>query len=145
MKIRGAIMSCAGAIAGALLLVAGARADVRDANEAEVDFFIGRWAVGPADAPGFETITGAPDCARASVVIERAGASGVRRVSTLRDGGRQAVEFDVKSFGGNFPFWVKGGAGGPVARRLDADAFLLASVRDGRADWTGALKHVRCR
>ena len=145
MKARGAIMSCFGAMACAILLAADARADVRDANEAEVAFFIGRWAVGPADAPGFETITGAPDCARASVDIEHVGASGVRRVSTLRDGRRQAVEFEIKSFGGNFPFWVKGGAGGPVARRLDADAFLLASVRDGRADWAGALKHVRCR
>ncbi len=122
-----------------------ARAEVKDANESEVAFFAGKWAVGAADAPGFETIVGGPDCARASVVIERVGASGVRRISTLRNGSKHSVEFDVKSFGGNFPFWVKGGAGGPVARRVDANTFLLASLRNGRADWQGALKHIRCK
>jgi hypothetical protein len=128
----------------ALALSSGAHAAVTDAADADVAFFAGRWAVGPADAPGFDTIHGGPDCARASVVIERTGGSSLRRISTLRNGARHEVEFDVKSFGGNFPFWMKGGAGGPVARRLDANSFLLATLRDGRADWGGALKHIRC-
>lgn len=124
-------------------LAVPAFAQARDATEQEVHSFAGRWAVSPADASGFETIAGGADCA-AAVTIATTGPATIRRTVRLRSGDLRANEFTVKSFAGNFPWWSKDGAGGPVAKLTGADSFVLAPTRNGKADWANALKHSRC-
>ena len=129
------------AIAG--LFASPALAQAPNATEQEVRWFAGKWAVGPADAPGFETIAGAADCASA-VTIAVTGSATIKRTVRLRNGELHASKFTVKSFNGNFPWWNKDGMGGPVAKRTGADSFVLATTRNGKADWPNALKHTRC-
>jgi hypothetical protein len=125
------------------LLTVSALAQTRDASEQEARWFTGKWAVGPADVAGFETIAGGGDCA-AAVDIAATGPATIRRSVRLRNGEISASEFTVKSFNGNFPWWSKDGTAGPVAKRTGADSFVLATTRNGRADWVNALKHTRC-
>ncbi len=120
-----------------------ANAEVPNAAEQEVRWFVGKWVVGPADVPGFETIAGAADC-NAAVVIAATGPATIQRTVRLRNGELRSNEFTVKSFNGNFPWWSKDGIGGPVAKRTGADSFVLATTRNGKADWPNALKHTRC-
>lgn len=120
-----------------------ALAEAPNAGEHEVRWFAGKWAVGPADVPGFETIAGAADCASA-IDIAVTGPATIKRTAMLRNGTLRSHEFTVKSFNGNFPWWNKDGMGGPVAKRTGADSFMLATTRNGKADWPNALKHTRC-
>jgi hypothetical protein len=131
----------ASGIAG--IVSVSAFAQVRDATEQEVRWFTGRWAIGPADAPGFETIAKGADCTVA-VAIAAVGPTTIRRTVRLRSGELHATEFTVKSFNGNFPWWSKDAAGGPVAKLTDTDSFVLATTRNGKADWVNAQKHRRC-
>ena len=125
------------------LALSPAIAEVPDATEQEVRWFVGKWATGPADVPGFETIAGGADC-KAAIDISARGAATIQRTVRLRDGALRTNEFRVKSFKGNFPWWSKDGIGGPVAKRTGEDSFILATTRNGKADWSGALKHTRC-
>jgi hypothetical protein len=118
-------------------------AEAPDAAAQEVRWFVGKWATGPADVPGFETIAGNPDC-KTAVDISATGPATIQRTARLRDGTSHTSEFRVKSFNGNFPWWSKDGIGGPVAKRTGADSFVLATTRNGKADWAGARKHTRC-
>lgn len=118
-------------------------ADVPNATEQDIRWFAGKWATGPADVPGFETIAEAPDC-KAAVEIAATGPATIRRTVRLRNGELRSNEFTVKSFNGNFPWWSKDGIGGPVAKRTATDSFVLATTRTGKADWPNALKHTRC-
>ncbi len=120
-----------------------ANAEVPNAAEQDVRWFVGKWAVGPADAPGFETIAGGADC-KAAIDIAATGPATIRRTVRMRNGALRSSEFTVKSFSGNFPWWSRDGLGGPVAKRTGADSFVLASTRNGKADWPNALKHTRC-
>lgn len=141
---------CTRLIAGLIALsgIAGfpagvARAEVPDAMLQDVRWFVGKWAVGAADMAGFETIAGAPDC-KAAIDIVEIGPASIRRIVRLKSGEVRSNDFTVKSFGGNFPWWSKDGTGGPVAKRIDADSFVLATTRSGKADWANGLKHKRC-
>lgn len=117
--------------------------EASNASEADVRWFAGRWAVGPADVAGYETITGSADCLKAAEIAVIAPGQ-IRRTVKLRNGEIHAAEFTVKRFGGNFPWWPDGGAAAPVARKSGDDTFLLARTLNGRADWQNALKHTRC-
>lgn len=132
------------ALAAALLSGALAMAAIADADTQEVAFFIGRWATAPSDQPGFETLAPPPDCGRA-VEIVTDGGSLITRTATLRSGERRSTRFTVKALGGTFPWWPESGAPALVARRLDADSFILARTFSGKADWDQAIKHTRCR
>lgn len=128
-------------IAGILTLPA--KAELPNAAEREVRWFAGKWAVGPADIPGFETIAGTTDC-KTAVDISTTGPATIRRAVRLRNGELRSNEFTVKSFNGNFPWWSKDGIGGPVAKRTGANSFVLAATRNSKADWPNALQHTRC-
>jgi hypothetical protein len=128
----------------ALSAVLALAADVVDASPKDVEWFVGKWAVGAADMPGYTTAFGAPDCTKAVVEIVRVGKSTIRRIRVVNGQPSQA-DFDVKYFNGNFPWWVSGDIGGPIARRTGEDVFLLATSRNGRADWDNALQHSRCK
>jgi hypothetical protein len=118
-------------------------AEVPDASAADVSFFAGRWATGPADREGFETIyPKGPDCSKTVEIVKEGGAK-IRRIVILRNGVRHEATFTVKRFGVNFPWWTDAGPA-PVARRIDANTFILAATRVGKADWAGAIKHTRC-
>lgn len=125
------------------LFVLPAIADVPNASAQESRWFAGKWATGPADVPGFETIAEPADC-KTAVDITTTGPATIRRTVRLRNGELRSNEFTVKSFNGNFPWWSKDGIGGPVAKRMGADSFILATTRNGKADWPNALKHTRC-
>ncbi len=124
--------------------VLDARADTPNAQDSDVAWFVGVWAVGAADRAGFETIAGGPDCNGRKVRIVRAGAASITRISRLKNGQQHEATFEVKDFRGNFPWWPVGDMGGPVARKAGADAFLLAPTVSGKADWNNALMHIRC-
>jgi len=118
-------------------------AQAPDASPADISFFAGRWATGPADVEGFETIyPKGPDCSKAVEIVKEGGAK-IRRIVILRNGVRHEASFTVKRFGVNFPWWTDAGAA-PVARRIDANTFILAATRVGKADWARAIKHTRC-
>ncbi len=123
--------------------ILSANAQVPNATEPEVRWFVGKWAVGAADVPEFGMIAGGGDC-KAAVDIAATGPLTIRRTVRLRNGTLRSSEFTVKSFAGNFPWWSKDGIGGPVAKRIDAESFVLATTRNGKADWTNGLKHTRC-
>jgi hypothetical protein len=118
-------------------------ADTPDATPQEAAWFSGKWAVGPADVPGFETIAGGGDCSRA-IEIKTTGPVTLQRIVTRRNGERHTAEFTVKSFRGNYPWWPRQGGDAVIAKRIAADTFVLASTRTGRADWDSALQHTRC-
>jgi hypothetical protein len=131
------------AIMCAPAMIQSLAAEVPDASAADVSFFAGRWATGPADVEGFETIhPKGPDCSKAVEIVKEDGAK-IRRIVILRDGVRHEATFTVKRFGANFPWWTDVGPA-PVARRIDANTFILAATRVGKADWAGAIKHTRC-
>ncbi|MEC7118465.1 MAG: hypothetical protein VXW65_00980 [Pseudomonadota bacterium] len=123
-----------------------AHAAVPAATSADIAWFEGSWATAPADVEGYETILPEPpDCQRV-VQIERLSPTAIRRVSTLKDGSVHAVDFEVKQFGANFPWWPVHDVGmALVAKRLDDQRFVLASTGEmGRADWNRGLQHIRC-
>lgn len=129
-----------------MLLPALAFADVVNAPIRELQWFAGRWATGPADVPGYKTITpGTPDCSKA--VSIRIGADGIlHRTVTLRNGSVIDAGFNVKKFGGNYPWWPTGDGPGAVAKRIDENTFVLAATgMMGKADWKNAIKHMRCK
>lgn len=118
-------------------------AEARDATAAEAAFFVGRWATGPADVEGFETIyPKGPDCSKSVEIVAEGGAV-IRRIVILRNGARHEATFTVRSFGGNYPWWTDAGPS-PVARRIDDKTFVLAPTRVGKADWRNAIKHTKC-
>lgn len=126
------------------LLAPLATADVPAASAAELAWFEGRWATGPADVPGHDTIAAeAPDCQRA-VSIRRSGQDRLERSTTLRDGSTHIAEFEIRKFGGNYPWWPVSGQPGPVAKRTGDNVFVLAPTDMGRAQWDRALQHTRC-
>jgi hypothetical protein len=125
------------------LCTGAAIADTPDASPQDVAWFAGKWAVGPADVPGFETIAGGGDCSRVAE-IKTTGPLTLQRIVTHRNGERHIAEFTVKSFRGNYPWWPKNGDDGLIARKIAADTFILASTQIGIADWDSALKHTRC-
>lgn len=123
--------------------VSAAIADTPDASPQDAAWFAGKWAVGHADVPGFETIVGGGDCSR-TVDIKTTGPATLQRIVTRRNGQRHTVEFTVKKFRGNYPWWPKNGKDALVAKKIKNDTFVLASTRIGKADWDRALKHTRC-
>ncbi len=116
-------------------------ANIPNATEQDARWFAGKWATGPADAPEF--VVEAADC-KAAVEIVPTGPATIRRTVRLRNAQSRSSEFTVKTFNGNFPWWSKDGIGGPVAKRTGTDSFVLAATRNGKADWSNALKHIRC-
>jgi hypothetical protein len=124
---------------GSLLVTLSSRAG--EATEAESAWFAGEWAVAPAPVEGFDTIVAK---AYPNVRIEHRGGTRIARISSLRNGASVAVEFDVRSFKGNFPWWAADGGANAVARRVDQNTFDLAGVGPmGKADWGHALRHTR--
>lgn len=102
-------------------------------------WFAGEWAVGPAPVEGMDTIIVAP--AKKSVIRHLEGAF-IERELTLR-GRLHSMRFEVRSFGGNFPWWGDNG-GNYVAKRVDDSAFILAPVGPmGKADWEGGWLYQR--
>ena len=80
-------------------------ADAVPAEAEAVGWFAGRWVVGSAEMPGFETVVADPaECGRA-VTIAVAGEAVIRREGVLRDGTPDAAEFEVRAFGGAYPWW----------------------------------------
>lgn len=123
----------------------GPRAEPAAADEAELTYFLGRWATEPAERPGFETIIArGADCERPVEIVSTSPGSIVRSVPR-RDGSRPMARFSVKRFGRDFPWWPEPTGPGLVARKLDDGGFLLAGLVAGRADWNNAIRHRRCR
>ncbi len=126
-------------------LSTAAYANTQDASASEAAWFAGSWATGPADVEGHETIGPKPDCSRA-VSIRVVKDNIIVRETRLKDGSPHSVEFAVKHFGSNFPWWpTDGGPNAPVAKRTGDDTFVLARTNMGRADWNNALQHTRCK
>lgn len=121
-----------------------ARAQPVQAGDAEIAYFVGRWATGPAERAGMETIVARGATCDAPVEVAPSGPGRIVRSVQRRDGGRTSVAFSVKRFGGNFPWWPEQPGPGIVARRLDDGGFLLAGLVAGRADWDNAIRHRRC-
>lgn len=116
-------------------------AQAGEASPAETVWFAGEWAVEPAPVEGYDTIVAK---AYPDVQIEHRGGTRIVRVSTLRNGAKAEVEFDVRSFGGKYPWWSANGGANLVARRVDENTFDLAGVGPmGKADWDNALRHTR--
>ena len=114
-----------------------------DATELETSWFAGEWAVTLAPVDGYDTIVSRT---YPNVQIEHRGGTRIARTSTLRNGKQVAVEFDVRNFKGNFPWWSANGGANLVARRVDETTFDLAGVGPmGKADWTRAFRHTRVR
>lgn len=112
-----------------------------EATEAETLWFVGEWSVSPAPVEGFETIVARE---YPNVQIEHRGGTRLVRISTLRNGAKVEVEFDVRSFKGNYPWWSAAGGTNLVARQVDENTFDLAGVGPmGKADWDQALRHNR--
>ncbi len=113
------------------------------ASTEELAWFAGRWATAPADLEGFTTLTPEPiDCAKAVTITIRDGA--LYRAVTLRDGRQVESGFEVMRFAGNYPWWPLDGGGTAVAKRLDAQSFVLAATSMGKAQWAQGRKHIRC-
>lgn len=113
------------------VLVSGSMLRGEDASPEEAAWFAGQWEVGPAPVEGFETIAGGePNVS----VIRYLEGSRIEREITLR-GKLYVMRFDVKSFGGNFPWWGENG-GNYVSKKVDEDSFILAPVGPmGKAEW----------
>jgi hypothetical protein len=114
-----------------------------EATETETIWFAGEWTVAPAPVEGYDTIIAKR---YPNVQIEHRGGTRIARISTLRHGERVTVEFEVRSFGGNYPWWSATGGGNLIARRVNEDTFDLAGVGAmGKADWAHALRHTRVK
>lgn len=121
------------------LSASGAQAG--EASPEETVWFAGEWAVAIAPVEGYDTIVAK---AYPNVQIEHREGTRIARISTLRNGEKVEVEFDVRSFGGKYPWWSANGGANLVARRVDENTFDLASVSPmGKADWDNALRHTR--
>lgn len=118
-------------------------AEATNASPEEIDWFVGKWTVGPADVPGFETIAGDTGSCEDAVEIIKSSDTTIRRRSKTRSGEAVEFEFEVKKFGENYPWWPSDGPG-PVARITGDDVFILASTTKGMADWDRGLQHTRC-
>jgi hypothetical protein len=126
------------------ILQPSALADTPGASPEQVRWFAGDWRVGPADVEGLETISGGGTCSDAAE-IRITGQGKLQRTVRRKNGAKTTVEFEVKYFGGNFPWWPVDGHSAVVARKIDANSFVLASTNPvGRADWNNGLKHTRC-
>ena len=124
-------------------LIAPLNARAGEATEAEAIWFAGEWTVTLAPVQGYDTIVAK---IYPNVRIEHRGGPRIARISTLRNGEQVAVEFDVRSFKGNHPWWSATGGVNLVARQVDENTFDLAGVGSmGKADWDHALRHVRCK
>jgi hypothetical protein len=114
---------------------------VPDATAADAAWFAGTWDVVPVEVPGYETIVAAKPI---RVTIEHHGDARIDRSSPLRNGQTATVEFIVKHFGKNFPWWTVDGQGSLVARIVDDQTFDLAGLGPmGKADWDHASRHKR--
>ncbi|WP_312163839.1 hypothetical protein [Phenylobacterium sp.] len=121
-----------------------AGAQAAPAAEADVAFFVGRWATGPAPVEGYDTIAlDAPACER-PVEIIAAGQGLIRRLPSASAAPQDGPTFKVMHIAGRFAWWPTDGGGGPVARRAGPDAFDLAPTHVGQADWGRAIRHRRC-
>ena len=105
----------------------------------EAGWFAGSWTVGPAPVEGFETITEGP--ASISVIRHLEGAM-IERALPIRET-VNVMRFEVRSFGGNFPWWGENG-GNYVSKKVDENAFLLAPVSAmGKAEWDRGWLYTR--
>lgn len=118
------------------------QAQPAEATSEQTAWFAGEWTVAPVPVEGFKDIVSAPPT---TVRIEHTGDARLVRHSPERDVRPAAsVAFNVKTFGGNFPWWPVEGGPSVVARRVSDDSFDLASVGPmGKADWSRALRHTR--
>lgn len=103
--------------------------------------FIGRWAVGPAEIEGYDTIIpDPPRCeGRSLVVIEAAGTGKIRRISR-----GQAVEMYVRAVGEDAIFSLAPDTAGYRVRRIRNGGFQMASAVGDAPDWGRSLQHNRC-
>ena len=114
-----------------------------NATELETTWFAGEWAVSLAPVEGYDTIVSRT---YPNVRIEHRGGTRIARISTLPNNEQVTIEFDVRSFKGNFPWWSASGGGNLVAKRVDETTFDLAGVGPmGKADWAHAFRHTRVK
>ena len=123
---------------GALILIAlPAAADVPSANAAP---FVGEWQIAFPDAEGVIVNVPSASC-DAPARIEAVGEASIHVTTPRGDMG----EWEVKSFGGRFPWWQENSES-LLADWISEDAFLLAGRdRTGiKADWDNARQWTRC-
>lgn len=107
-------------------------ASANEATSEEAAWFSSEWTVVPAPIEGYETIiTQDPKRAR----IEHLEDARIQRTMTIRNT-ESIMQFDVRSFGGNFPWWSTNNGANYVAKKVDDDRFILAPVSMmGKAEW----------
>ncbi|MGA0545724.1 hypothetical protein ACO2Q1_10650 [Brevundimonas sp. VNH65] len=103
--------------------------------------FIGRWAVGPAEIEGYDTIIpDPPRCeGRSLVVIEAAGPGRIRRISRGRE-----VEMYVRADGQDAIFSLTPNTDGYRVRHIRDGGFQMASAVGDAPDWGRSLQHNPC-
>lgn len=107
---------------------------------AEAAPFVGAWQIGFRDDP--DVIVNVPQVSCDDpAVIEAAGDHSIR----VRTPGGDMGLWDVKAFGGRFPWWHVDGVS-LVADWVSEDAFLLAGKDASgiQSDWENARQWTRC-
>lgn len=117
----------------------GTVSQANSASESEAAWFAGAWKVGPAPVEGFETIAGGESI---DAKIRHLEGAQIEREITL-GGSLYVMQFEVRSFGGNFPWWGENG-GNYVSKKTDEDTFILAPVGPmGKAEWDKGWEYKR--
>ncbi|MDQ8186862.1 hypothetical protein [Pelagicoccus sp. SDUM812002] len=121
------------------LVLFGPSLEADTASNEEAAWFAGKWMVGPAPVEGGETIAGG----EANVaVVRHLGGPRIEREITLR-GQLHVMQFEVRAFGGNFPWWGDNG-GNYVSKNKDENTFILVPVGPmGKAEWERAWLYQR--
>lgn len=110
-----------------------------DATVKQAQWFAGVWLVSPAPVDGFDTVT---TQAPTPASIQYLEGSKIQRELTLK-GKVYTMIYEIKSFGGNFPWWGANG-GNYVAKKVDSTSFILAPVSNmGKAEWDRAWLYKR--
>jgi hypothetical protein len=114
-------------------------ANAADPTVEQAEWFAGEWLVGPAPIEGFDTIV---TQALNPASIQYLEGSTIQRKLTLK-GKVYTMAYEVKSFGGNFPWWGANG-GNYVAKKLNETSFILAPVSNmGKAEWDRGWLYAR--
>lgn len=123
----------------AALILSAATLQANPASEEEAAWFAGKWTVGPAPVDGFETIAGGDSI---EAVLRHLEGARIEREITL-GGQLHVMKFEVRAFGGNFPWWGDNG-GNYVSKKRDENSFILAPVGPmGRAEWQKGWLYTR--
>lgn len=125
------------AFSALILLVLPAIADVPAADAAP---FVGEWQIAFPEADGVIVNVPSASCDAPA----RIAAAGESSIHVTTPGGDMGV-WEVKSFGGRFPWWQENSES-LLADWISDDAFLLAGRdRTGiKADWDNAKQWTRC-